>query len=74
MDKMFKGGGKEGSVQGAQRLLQQIDRGEFNLPANISREMLETYRDIALSAIFRGRDKIGVQALRLKAIDRILGR
>ena len=74
MEKLFKGGGKEGSVQGAQRLLEQIDTGEFELPTGVSKEMLETYRDIALSAIARGRDKIGVQALRLKAIDRILRR
>ena len=74
MEKLFKGGGKEGSIQGAQRLLEQIDKGEFELPNSISREMLEAYRDIALSAIARGRDRIGVQALRLKEIDRMLWR
>ena len=38
MEKLFKGGGEEGSVPGAKRLLDQIDQGEFELPL-MSREI-----------------------------------
>ena len=74
MEKLFKGGGKEGSVPGAQRLLDQIAQGGFEMPPDVTTDMLRTYRDVAISSISRGRDKNGVQVLRLRAVNQLLER
>jgi hypothetical protein len=74
LSQLFKGGGKEGSVLGAQRLLDQISQGPVDLPPSVTPEVLERYADIARKAISQGRDKLGVQALRLNAINELLKR
>ena len=71
--KLFKGGGKDGNEIGAQRLLEQLDKGKVDLPPEITRDVLERYVQVARDAINKGIDKRGVQTLRLRAINRILG-
>jgi RHS repeat-associated protein len=59
--------------QGAQAVLQQLAEGEtFALPEGVSRATLETYQQIAQSAIDRGIDTQGTQALRLQIIEQLL--
>lgn len=71
---LFKAGGRDGNEIGAQRLLDQIANGEEIVPNGITHDVLERYADVARSAISRGIDKRGVQALRLRAIEQLLAR
>ena len=57
---------------GAQNLLDQIAQGSIDLPPGVTVQTLQTYSGIAQQAIARGIDKIGTQALRLQAIQKIL--
>ena len=57
---------------GAQNLLDQIAQGSIDLPPEVTVQTLRTYSGIAQQAIARGIDKIGTQALRLHAIQKIL--
>ena len=59
---------------GAKALLDRLAQGPVNLPANVTRQTLEKYAQIAQNAIDLGKDKIGTQALRLEAIRRLLSR
>jgi hypothetical protein len=45
------------------------------LPPGASIDALKAYRNVAAKAIQEGRDaRVGTQALRIQAIDRVLGR
>jgi hypothetical protein len=70
---VFKGGGDEPSIAGAQRLLHQLDKGPVKLPLQVTRDVLERYARLAQGSIDDGTDKLGVQALRLRPSIRSLG-
>jgi hypothetical protein len=62
------------SVQGAQNLLQQLQSGQtVELPAGVTTQTLQSYQQVAQSAINNGIDTLGVQAMRNAAINLILG-
>ena len=71
---LFKAGGRDGSEIGAQRLLDQISKGQLSLSPGVDRDLLERYAMLARNAILTGIDKRGVQTLRLKAIEQLLER
>jgi hypothetical protein len=58
---------------GAQMLLDQLAKGAVPLPPCVTTRTLENYATVARTAIRKGMDKIGTQALRLQAIQRLLG-
>jgi hypothetical protein len=58
--------------EGAQALLDRLAQGPVSLPADVTRQTLEKYAQVAQNAIDLGKDKIGTQALRLEAIRRLL--
>jgi hypothetical protein len=61
------------NVPGAQDLLSRLARGEqVALPEGVTRETLEVYKEVARSSIEAGKDTIGVQQLRLEALDGLL--
>jgi RHS repeat-associated protein len=61
------------SDEGARALLQKLSDGQLiALPKNVTVDTLVKYREIAQNAISQGKDALGVQAMRLEAIDRIL--
>jgi len=61
-------------LEGAERVLTEIEEGRFELPRGATRQILENARKTAQSAIDRGRDVEGIQAMRVKIIDKILER
>jgi hypothetical protein len=66
------GQGGEGSVKGAQRLLDRLAEGPVELPSGVTQESLERYLDVAQRAIDAGKDNLGVQELRKQAIQKLL--
>lgn len=62
------------STTGAQNLLNQLAEGPVTLPENVTAQTLQTYADIAQNAIDAGKDTLGVQDMRLQAINIILGK
>ncbi len=62
------------STAGAQNLLGQLSQGPVTIPEGVTTQTLQNYATVAQDAIDSGIDKIGVQALRLQAINQILGK
>jgi hypothetical protein len=58
---------------GAKALLDAIKRGEkIQLPDGVTRSLLERYLELAEDSIRKGKDKIGTQELRKRAIELLL--
>lgn len=66
LNKLFGDG-----LTGAQRALRTLQAGG-QLPAGVTRQSLEVYREIALRHIARGADTNGAQAMRLLVIEEAL--
>jgi hypothetical protein len=62
------------SKTGAEALLNRLSQGPITLPPGVTTETLEAYAKVAQSSIDAGKDTLGVQALRLRAINIVLGR
>jgi hypothetical protein len=61
------------SVAGAEALLDLLEAGgPLTLPDGVTVDVLLQYRELAVEAIASGKDILGVQALRVEAIDLIL--
>jgi hypothetical protein len=60
------------SLAGARTTLQQLEAGTYQIPAGLTRQMLLEYQGIAQRAIAAGKDTLGVQALRLQIIEKLL--
>ena len=52
----------------------RISKGQVALPPGVTRDTLEKYADVARQAIADGIDRLGVQELRLKSINFLLGK
>lgn len=61
------------SSQGVSDLLERLGQGQnVPLPPGVTPETLQKYRDIAEQAVQQGKDALGVQASRMRAIDMLL--
>jgi RHS repeat-associated protein len=61
------------STSGVKALIQSIESGAFRPPPGITTQLLQRYGAVAERAILAGKDKIGVQVLRLEAIKLLTG-
>ena len=65
---IFRKDDQPGGISGALRLLDQIADGSFTPPEGLTKEICAVYIERAKYSIRTGRDKTGVQVLRLEQI------